>query len=510
MASPRGRGRPYGVMLLLAFAAAAVGVMAVQKLRERRVYTILINEKHREVMALNMRYQREKDLSSELKVKIEDLKAKIVSLRKQKFELKSKLVEMQSLTTSLQEKHRALGAEVEEKQKQIENLSRRKGLSRKMYMQLIALREILKHKEDEIHELKHQNANMPSEHSAGSNETASFRSNVTAIRSVLDRENGTDRVQGSASRGQRDEHTQNPQDGERPRQGDQSKGISRDSVSSTKGQPANVEAVNKEQGNETIQDVNADKQTEHARRGAVKREVNVNAGDMLSLHETSQAAHFIQMPVDISNDTVDPRAKVQDGDVKALEKRQTENAETSQVETNENTRSGRETVTLLAGTGQPRQPNISQDTAGERQAEHKREHIDRPAEALPDANIISELQNSIKTIKVNQSDVQAADDPENIKDSNAQQHQQKDKSVDSKGLENGGAAHAFRQPEHVDDSNGEVQKSNPETEVTNDAEEDDDGDAFDEALDDIPEDERRDTEPENYQDDKGVDEVSEM
>ncbi|KAF3775887.1 hypothetical protein EJ110_NYTH49528 [Nymphaea thermarum] len=502
MASPRGRGRPYGVMMLLAFATAAVGVMAVQKLRERRVYTILINEKHREVMALNMRYQREKDLSSELKVKIEDLKAKIESLRNQKFELKSKLVEMQSLTTSLQEKQRALGAEVEEKQKQIESLSRRKGLSRKMYMQLIALRETLKHKEDEIHELKHQNANSP-----GSNETASFRSNVTAIRSVLDRENGTDREQESASRGQRDEHRQNPEDEEGPRQGDQSKGIRGDNFSSTKGQPANVE---EEQGNETVQDINAGKQTEHARRGAVKREVNVDAGDMLSLHETSQAAHVIQMPVDISNDTVDRRAKVEDGDVKELEKRQTENAETSQVETNENTRSGRETVTLLTGTGQPRQPNISLDTAGERRAEHKREDMDRPAEALPDANIISELQNSIKTIKVNQSDIQAADDPENMKYSNAQQHQQKDKSVDSKGLENGGAAHAFRQPEHVDDSNGEVQKSNPETEVTNDAEGDDDGDAFDEALDDIPEDERRDTEPENYQDDKGVDEVSEM
>ncbi|KAJ6421946.1 hypothetical protein OIU84_026976 [Salix udensis] len=48
------RGRPYGLMLVLAFGAALLGVMVLHKFREKRIFNLLIKEKDRELMSLQL------------------------------------------------------------------------------------------------------------------------------------------------------------------------------------------------------------------------------------------------------------------------------------------------------------------------------------------------------------------------------------------------------------------------------------------------------------------------
>ena len=51
------RGRPYGLMLLLAFGAALLGVLILHKLRERRIYNLLVKEKDHELLSLHLLLQ---------------------------------------------------------------------------------------------------------------------------------------------------------------------------------------------------------------------------------------------------------------------------------------------------------------------------------------------------------------------------------------------------------------------------------------------------------------------
>nr|DAD23031.1 TPA_asm: hypothetical protein HUJ06_024494 [Nelumbo nucifera] len=51
------RGRPYAMMLILAFGAAMLGVMLLHKLRERRVFNLLVQDKDRQIMSLELLLQ---------------------------------------------------------------------------------------------------------------------------------------------------------------------------------------------------------------------------------------------------------------------------------------------------------------------------------------------------------------------------------------------------------------------------------------------------------------------
>lgn len=51
------RGKPYGLMILLAFGAAIIGVMVLHKARERRVFSLLVKEKDRELTNLQLLLQ---------------------------------------------------------------------------------------------------------------------------------------------------------------------------------------------------------------------------------------------------------------------------------------------------------------------------------------------------------------------------------------------------------------------------------------------------------------------
>lgn len=51
------RGKPYGLMLLLAFGAALLGVMLIHKLRERRIFNLLVKEKDQQLNSLHFLLQ---------------------------------------------------------------------------------------------------------------------------------------------------------------------------------------------------------------------------------------------------------------------------------------------------------------------------------------------------------------------------------------------------------------------------------------------------------------------
>ncbi|XP_068644999.1 uncharacterized protein [Aristolochia californica] len=150
--SSNNRSRAYGMMLLLAFGAAVFGVLILHKLRERRLLNILIKDKDRDILALQLLLRKERDASKELRIKFEEMKVTAVTLRNQKAELTNRLVQMQSITVSLREEIKSLDAALEEKENKIKVLEDREKNKPKEDIQ--ALKDALTQKEAEIEELK--------------------------------------------------------------------------------------------------------------------------------------------------------------------------------------------------------------------------------------------------------------------------------------------------------------------------------------------------------------------
>ncbi|KAK2651017.1 hypothetical protein Ddye_018506 [Dipteronia dyeriana] len=147
------RGRSYGLMLLLAFGAALFGVMLLHKLRERRVFTLLIKEKDHQLFSLHFLLQKEQECSKEMKSKNVQMNAKIYSIRTQKMELDRRLIEMQSTIESLKDEQKTMESALEEKQNEIK-IQREVTDLGKENSQLTALKESLMQKEAEIEDLK--------------------------------------------------------------------------------------------------------------------------------------------------------------------------------------------------------------------------------------------------------------------------------------------------------------------------------------------------------------------
>ncbi|KAK3184224.1 hypothetical protein Dsin_031510 [Dipteronia sinensis] len=147
------RGRSYGLMLLLAFGAAFFGVMLIHKLRERRIFTLLIKEKDHQLFSLHFLLQKEQEYSKEMKGKNEAMKAKMYSIRTQKMELDRRLIEMQSTIDSLKDDQKAMESALEKKQNEIKMQREVTDLG-KENSQLTDLKESLMQKEAEIVDLK--------------------------------------------------------------------------------------------------------------------------------------------------------------------------------------------------------------------------------------------------------------------------------------------------------------------------------------------------------------------
>ncbi|KAJ6379198.1 hypothetical protein OIU76_015920 [Salix suchowensis] len=173
------RGKPYGLILLLAFGAALLGVMVLHKIRERRIFNLLVEEKDQELISLQLLLQpfsssshgkptdfrgqfcsppsffvvldpmwirlrclilakvliptlatsflllliqKERERSKEMKRKTEEMKAKIYSLRTQKMELDRRLLEMRSTIGSMKDEQKIMESALEERQSEIKML----------------------------------------------------------------------------------------------------------------------------------------------------------------------------------------------------------------------------------------------------------------------------------------------------------------------------------------------------------------------------------------------------
>ncbi|XP_050208114.1 uncharacterized protein LOC126657467 [Mercurialis annua] len=151
------RMKPYGVMLLLAFGASLLGVMVIHKLRERRIFNLVIKDKDNQLLSLQLLLQKEREYMKEMKKKSEEMKARIYSLRNQKMETERRMLEMHSTIDALKDERRIMESALEEKQNEIK-LHTDKSMHREdeANSQMIALKEILKQKEAEIGDLKSQ------------------------------------------------------------------------------------------------------------------------------------------------------------------------------------------------------------------------------------------------------------------------------------------------------------------------------------------------------------------
>ncbi|XP_052179043.1 uncharacterized protein LOC127792555 [Diospyros lotus] len=145
----------YGVMLCLAFGAAILGVMAVHKLRESRIFNLLLKEKDRDLLSLHLLLQKEREYNKETKRKSQEMKAKIHSLRTQKMDLDGRILEMQSTISSLKDEQRIMELALEEKQNEMKLLREKEMEASKEHPRIIALSETLKQKEAQIQDLQH-------------------------------------------------------------------------------------------------------------------------------------------------------------------------------------------------------------------------------------------------------------------------------------------------------------------------------------------------------------------
>ncbi|KAI3728751.1 hypothetical protein L6452_17393 [Arctium lappa] len=106
-------------MVAVVILVGVMGVMVVQKVRDRRLFNLVIKEKDRQILSLQLLLQKEKQYAKESKRKNQDLSAKLFSLRTDKTQLNNNILEMRSTITSMRDEQRALESTIHEMQKEI-------------------------------------------------------------------------------------------------------------------------------------------------------------------------------------------------------------------------------------------------------------------------------------------------------------------------------------------------------------------------------------------------------
>ncbi|KAK8624623.1 hypothetical protein V6N13_089513 [Hibiscus sabdariffa] len=147
------RPRPCGLLLLLAFGATMLAIMALHKLRERRIFNLLLQENGRHLVSLQLLLQKQTQYTKELKKKADETKAKMSSLRMQKMDVDLRLMEMQSTIDSLKDEQKAMESELEDKLNEIKLLRHKEMGSGNGNPLVIALLPTLKQEEAQIQDL---------------------------------------------------------------------------------------------------------------------------------------------------------------------------------------------------------------------------------------------------------------------------------------------------------------------------------------------------------------------
>ncbi|XP_078175976.1 uncharacterized protein LOC144569479 isoform X2 [Carex rostrata] len=147
-----GKKRPYALLLLLALGAAVLSVVILQKMRERRVFGILLQERDSQLLSLQLLLEKEKSANKDIRKKHDELKAKAGSLRTQRMELNNKLLESESATTYLKVMQQELESALVDKENYIKQIQER--TSDDSSNRIAELTKQIQQKDGEIENLK--------------------------------------------------------------------------------------------------------------------------------------------------------------------------------------------------------------------------------------------------------------------------------------------------------------------------------------------------------------------
>uniref|UniRef100_A0ACD5ZZE5 Uncharacterized protein n=1 Tax=Avena sativa TaxID=4498 RepID=A0ACD5ZZE5_AVESA len=125
MAGSASKRLPYVLLLMVFLTAAALSIVVMHKVREQRVFAVLLQERDGQVISLRVLLQKEKAYSKETKRKVEEMKATISSLRSQKTDLKTKLKGLEATATNLKTTQKELEASLKEKHSRISQMEAR-------------------------------------------------------------------------------------------------------------------------------------------------------------------------------------------------------------------------------------------------------------------------------------------------------------------------------------------------------------------------------------------------
>uniref|UniRef100_A0ACD5UU94 Uncharacterized protein n=1 Tax=Avena sativa TaxID=4498 RepID=A0ACD5UU94_AVESA len=143
---------PYLLLVLLAIGAATLSVGVLHKMRERRVFSILLQEREQQLMSLQALLENEKEISKEMRRKVDELEAKTSILSIERTELKNKVMNSETTTTYLTNTQKELEAALVEKENHINQMKEIVATSGPD--QMVAIKELLQKKEAELEEIK--------------------------------------------------------------------------------------------------------------------------------------------------------------------------------------------------------------------------------------------------------------------------------------------------------------------------------------------------------------------
>ncbi|TVU16273.1 hypothetical protein EJB05_39826, partial [Eragrostis curvula] len=164
---------PYLVLVLLAIGAAALSVGILHKMRERRVLTVLLEERDQQLISLQVLLEKEKEVNKEMRRKVDELEAKTSILSIERAELKNKLMDSETTTTYLTNTQKELEAALVEKESHINQMKENAVASTPD--QTTSIKELLQQKETELGKTENSSDSVPtpSEEENSNNTTAS-------------------------------------------------------------------------------------------------------------------------------------------------------------------------------------------------------------------------------------------------------------------------------------------------------------------------------------------------
>lgn len=140
------------LLLLLAIGAAMLSVGILHKMKERRVFSILLQEREQQLISLQVLLEKEKEISKEMRRKADELEAKTSILSIERTELKNKVMNSETTTTYLTNTQKELEAALVEKESHINQMKEIAAASGPD--QMAAIKELLQQKEAELEEIK--------------------------------------------------------------------------------------------------------------------------------------------------------------------------------------------------------------------------------------------------------------------------------------------------------------------------------------------------------------------